>query len=50
MLILSKLQNIMQGKKEYYEKLFVEFSLENRIPQHNFYRKLKDVLDLHSGR
>jgi transposase len=47
MLILSKLQNIMQGKKEYYEKLFVEFSLENRIPQHNFYRKLKDVLDLH---
>ena len=36
----------MQGKKEYQEKLFVQFSLQNRIPLTNFYRRLKDVLDL----
>ena len=36
----------MQGKKDYQEKLFAQFQLSERIPKHNFYRRLKDVLDL----
>ncbi len=36
----------MQGKKEYQEKLFAHFQLSERIPKHNFYRRLKEVLDL----
>jgi len=36
----------MQGKKDYQEKLFANFQLSERIPKHNFYRRLKDVLDL----
>ncbi len=36
----------MQGKKDYQEKLFAQFQLSERVPQHNFYRRLKDVLDL----
>jgi transposase len=36
----------MQGKKEYQEKLFAQFQLSERIPKHNFYRRLKRVLDL----
>ncbi len=36
----------MQGKKEYQEKLFAHFQLSERIPTHNFYRRLKEVLDL----
>ena len=36
----------MQGKKEYQEKLFANFQLSERVPAHNFYRRLKDVLDL----
>lgn len=36
----------MQGKKNYQEKLFAHFQLSERIPKHNFYRRLKDVLDL----
>ncbi len=36
----------MQGKKEYQEKLFANFQLSERVPEHNFYRKLKEVLDL----
>ena len=37
----------MQGKKEYTEQLFTSFQLSQRVPQDNFYRRLKDVLDLH---
>ena len=37
----------MQGKKDYQEKLFHNFQLSDRIPQENFYRRLKGVLDLH---
>jgi transposase len=37
----------MQGNKEYSEKLFLSFQLSQRVPLHNFYRKLKDTLDLH---
>ena len=37
----------MQGKKEYQEKLFAQFQLSNRVPKDNFYRKLKETLDLH---
>jgi len=36
----------MQGKKEYQEKLFANFQLSERVPKHNFYRRLKEVLDL----
>lgn len=36
----------MQGKKEYQEKLFAQFQLSERIPKGNFYRRLKEVLDL----
>ncbi|WP_417868045.1 transposase [Xanthomarina gelatinilytica] len=36
----------MQGKKNYQEKLFNSFQLSVRVPEHNFYRRLKDVLHL----
>ena len=36
----------MQGKKEYTEKLFLNFQLSDKIPEDNFYRKLKSLLDL----
>ncbi len=36
----------MQGKKDYKEKLFMNFQLSERIPKNNFYRHLKQVLDL----
>ena len=36
----------MQGKKDYQEKLFTDFRLSDRIPQENFYRRLKDCLHL----
>ena len=36
----------MQGKKPYTEKLFNHFQLSEHVPQDNFYRKLKNVLDL----
>ena len=31
----------MQGKKDYQEKLFTDFRLSDRIPEENFYRRLK---------
>ena len=36
----------MQGVKEYQEKFFVDFRLSERVPQDNFYRQLKEQLDL----
>lgn len=36
----------MQGKKQYTEKLFVQFQLSERVPVDNFYRLLDNVLDL----
>ena len=36
----------MQGEKDYQEKLFSHFQLSDRIPKNNFYRRLKEVLDL----
>ena len=36
----------MQGKKDYQEKLFLNFQLSDRVPKENFYRRLKDILDL----
>lgn len=36
----------MQGKKGYQEKLFVFFQLSQYVPGDNFYRRLKDLLDL----
>lgn len=37
----------MQGNKEYSEKLFLSFQLSQHVPSNNFYRRLKDTLDLH---
>lgn len=37
----------MQGKKDYTEKLFLHFQLSDKVPEDNFYRQLKPVLDLH---
>ncbi len=36
----------MQGQKEYQEKLFTQFHLSQHIPKHNFYRRLKQLIDL----
>jgi len=36
----------MQGKKDYQEKLYMSFQLSDRIPTDNFYRRLKEALDL----
>lgn len=36
----------MQGKKNYGEKLFTSFQLSERVPKENFYRRLKETLDL----
>ena len=37
----------MQGKKAYSEKLFSNFQLSQRVPEDNFYRQLKEQLNLH---
>lgn len=37
----------MQGKKQYSEQLFKSFQLSERVPEDNFYRRLKELLDLH---
>ena len=37
----------MQGRKDYQEKLYTNFQLSDRVPPDNFYRKLKETLDLH---
>lgn len=36
----------MQGKKQFTEKLFTNFQLSDRVPEDNFYRRLKAVLNL----
>jgi transposase len=36
----------MQGKKQFTEKLFISFQLSEQVPVDNFYRRLKDTLDL----
>jgi transposase len=36
----------MQGIKDYQEKLFLNFRLSERVPKENFYRRLKQTLDL----
>ena len=36
----------MQGKKHYTEKLFSNFQLSERVPEENFYRQLKQILNL----
>ena len=36
----------MQGKKNYQEKLFTHFQLSDYVPENNFYRRLKSVLNL----
>jgi transposase len=41
-----KIKTTMLGQKDYQEKLFMSFSLCQRVPENNFYRRLKKVLDL----
>jgi len=36
----------MQGKKRFSEKLFTNFQLSERVPGDNFYRQLKEVINL----
>ena len=36
----------MQGEKKYTEKLFTSFQLSDRVPESNFYRQLKERLNL----
>ena len=36
----------MQGKKDYQEQLFHNFQLSERVPTTNFYRRLKQAIDL----
>ena len=36
----------MQGRKDDHEKLITSFQLSSCIPKHNFYRRLKEMLDL----
>ncbi|MDB4920039.1 IS1182 family transposase [Mucilaginibacter sp.] len=36
----------MQGKKTHQESLFIQFQLSNYVPADNFYRRLKNLLDL----
>ena len=36
----------MQGRKRDHEKLVTHFQLSSRIPKDNFYRRLKETLDL----
>src|SRR5882757_388557 len=36
----------MQGRKAFEEKLFTNFQLSDRVPADNFYRKIKETLDL----
>lgn len=36
----------MQGKKLYTEQLFKSFQLSQRVPEDNFYRRIKELLDL----
>lgn len=36
----------MQGTKDYQEKLFLNFRLSEHVPKENFYRRLKETLDL----
>ena len=42
----KELSLVMQGKKDYQEKIFVDFQLSNHVPKDNFYRRLKAVLNL----
>src|SRR6478735_1838993 len=36
----------MQGRKSFEEKLFTNFQLSDRVPADNFYRRLKETLNL----
>jgi len=36
----------MQGRKQFIPKLFTSFQLSERVPEDNFYRRLKEAIDL----
>jgi hypothetical protein len=35
----------MQGKKQYLDKEVARFRLSERVPPHNFYRRLAELVD-----
>ena len=35
----------MQGQKHFHDKVSTHFRLSERVPKHNFYRRLRDLLD-----
>lgn len=35
----------MQGQKDFHDKISTHFRLSERVPKHNFYRRLRDLLD-----
>src|SRR5690349_2168305 len=35
----------MQGRKDYQERLFTNFQLSDRVPEDNFYRRLKSAIN-----
>jgi transposase len=35
----------MQGQKDFHDKMSLCFRLSERVPKHNFYRRLRDLLD-----
>src|SRR5947207_1689869 len=35
----------MQGRKQFIPKLFTSFQLSERVPEDNFYRRLKEAID-----
>ncbi|MCW3073930.1 MAG: transposase [Flaviaesturariibacter sp.] len=45
-LLLMFVLEHMQGRKHHQEKLFLSFQLSERVPEGNFYRRLKEQLDL----
>jgi hypothetical protein len=35
----------MQGHKQFVDKVVLRFQLSERVPQHNLYRRLSELLD-----
>jgi transposase len=44
--LYNKSSTAMQGRKRFLEKARLYFKLSERVPPHNFYHRLKDLLDL----
>ena len=44
--VIDVVSYCMQGRKDYQEELFVSFQLSDRVPENNFYRRMKELLQL----